>query len=161
MIFHEPKWKAEFIERAIASHSSKHIASSHLYKTPELMVSTFMRVDMPVIPELDQYTYILYTDTDVYFRWDVRSCVRWWVALEVQLSPCCGGVRRSVASALDKTLILLPPTLPLSPSFSLTTGSPSPSTASHCLSRPPSQCLTKCGSSSHTTRASCWPTCRR
>ncbi len=41
---------------------------SHLFKNPDMLVSTFQRVDLPVVPILDQYTYVLYTDADVYFR---------------------------------------------------------------------------------------------
>ena len=41
---------------------------SHLFKTPDMLVATFQRVDLPVVPILDQYTYVLYTDADVYFR---------------------------------------------------------------------------------------------
>ncbi len=44
------------------------MAHSHLYKTPDALVSTFQRVDLPLVPLLDQYTYVLYTDADVYFR---------------------------------------------------------------------------------------------
>jgi hypothetical protein len=68
VITHEAVWRDEFIAKAKAAGATKNVRHSHLYATPETMVSTFMRVDLPVIPELDQYTYILYTDTDVYFR---------------------------------------------------------------------------------------------
>ena len=45
-------------------------------------MSTFQRVDLPVVPILDQYTYVLYTDADVYFRRpinldDFGECWHW------------------------------------------------------------------------------------
>lgn len=44
------------------------VVHSHLYSTSKALVSTFQRVELPIIPALDQYRYVLYSDTDVFFR---------------------------------------------------------------------------------------------
>ncbi|KXZ42749.1 hypothetical protein GPECTOR_120g416 [Gonium pectorale] len=66
IIRHEPKWRSQLL--AVAGKAQNNVHHSHLYKTPDTLVSTFQRVDLPVVPVLDQYTYVLYTDADVYFR---------------------------------------------------------------------------------------------
>ncbi|KAG2452983.1 hypothetical protein HYH02_002320 [Chlamydomonas schloesseri] len=67
MIRHVPTWRQELIKKAQA-RMKDNLQHSHLYKNPDMLVSTFQRVDLPVVPILDQYTYVLYTDADVYFR---------------------------------------------------------------------------------------------
>ncbi|KAF5827655.1 hypothetical protein DUNSADRAFT_311 [Dunaliella salina] len=41
---------------------------SHLYANPDMLVSTFQRMDLPLVEEISQYNYVLFTDADVYFR---------------------------------------------------------------------------------------------
>ncbi len=53
---------------AVFADPQDNVQHSHLFKNPDMLVSTFQRVDLPVVPILDQYTYVLYTDCDVYFR---------------------------------------------------------------------------------------------
>lgn len=36
-------------------------AFSHLYANTDSMVSTFLRIDIPKLEELDQYNYVLFT----------------------------------------------------------------------------------------------------
>ncbi|GFR46701.1 hypothetical protein Agub_g8320 [Astrephomene gubernaculifera] len=67
MIRHVPTWRQELLQKAQA-RMKENLQHSHLYKNPDALVSTFQRVDLPVVPILDQYTYVLYTDADVYFR---------------------------------------------------------------------------------------------
>ncbi|KAG2482987.1 hypothetical protein HYH03_018113 [Edaphochlamys debaryana] len=67
LIRHVPTWRQELIQKAQA-RMKENVQHSHLYKNPDMLVSTFQRVDLPVVPILDQYTYVLYTDADVYFR---------------------------------------------------------------------------------------------
>ncbi|KAG2487834.1 hypothetical protein HYH03_013551 [Edaphochlamys debaryana] len=67
LIVHVPTWRQELIAKAQA-RMKDNVQHSHLFKNPDMLVSTFQRVDLPVVPILDQYTYVLYTDADVYFR---------------------------------------------------------------------------------------------
>ncbi|GLC41858.1 hypothetical protein PLESTM_001258700 [Pleodorina starrii] len=67
LIRHVPSWREELLKKA-QSRMKDNVQHSHLYKNPDMLVSTFQRVDLPVVPILDQYTYVLYTDADVYFR---------------------------------------------------------------------------------------------
>ncbi len=34
---------------------------SHLYRTDGALVGAFQRIDIPILPELDQYNYVLFT----------------------------------------------------------------------------------------------------
>ncbi|KAG2483042.1 hypothetical protein HYH03_018071 [Edaphochlamys debaryana] len=71
IIRHEPTWRQALIDAA-GRKASENVRHSHLFKTPDMLVSTFQRVDLPVVPTLDQYTYVLYTDADVFFRRPIR-----------------------------------------------------------------------------------------
>ena len=71
LIHHQPAWRDKLLQlinsqlQVIAGNKDKY---SHLYASPDTIVSTFQRVDLPMVSVLDQYTYVLYTDSDVYFR---------------------------------------------------------------------------------------------
>ena len=71
LIHHQPAWRDKLLElinsqsQVIAGNKEKY---SHLYASPDTIVSTFQRVDLPLVQVLDQYSYVLYTDSDVYFR---------------------------------------------------------------------------------------------
>jgi len=67
MIHHEPKWKAKLV-KAARSALSRNLGYSHLYANPDMLVSTFQRMDLPLVEEISQYNYVLFTDADVYFR---------------------------------------------------------------------------------------------
>eukprot|EP00198_Chlamydomonas_reinhardtii_P010596 XP_001699933.1 predicted protein [Chlamydomonas reinhardtii] len=67
LISHTPAWTEQLLALAKAK-AKDNVHHSHLFKTPDMLVATFQRVDLPVVPILDQYTYVLYTDADVYFR---------------------------------------------------------------------------------------------
>ncbi|KAG2430860.1 hypothetical protein HXX76_009834 [Chlamydomonas incerta] len=71
VIAHEPAWREQLLALA-GRKAQNNVAHSHLYKTPDSLVSTFQRVDLPVVPVLDQYSYVLYTDADVFFRRPIR-----------------------------------------------------------------------------------------
>ena len=34
---------------------------SHLFHTDEGVLGTFLRIDLPILPEMAQFTYVLYT----------------------------------------------------------------------------------------------------
>ena len=43
---------------------------SHLYRTDGALVGAFQRIDIPILPELDQYSYVLFTGKPgVHSRW--------------------------------------------------------------------------------------------
>ncbi|MEW5310172.1 MAG: hypothetical protein WDW38_001993 [Sanguina aurantia] len=67
LISHTMSWKQALMDKA-KERMTENIVHSHLYRSPDMLVSTFQRVDLPIIPVLDQYQYILYTDADVFFR---------------------------------------------------------------------------------------------
>ena len=64
LLVRPPKWKNKFLSMV----SKDNVEHSHLYKNPEMAVGTWQRIDIPILPELEQYEYILFTDADVYFR---------------------------------------------------------------------------------------------
>eukprot|EP01025_Chloroclados_australasicus_P014984 TRINITY_DN170_c1_g2_i1.p1 TRINITY_DN170_c1_g2~~TRINITY_DN170_c1_g2_i1.p1 ORF type:complete len:690 (-),score=36.56 TRINITY_DN170_c1_g2_i1:2016-4085(-) len=67
LIQHEPLWMSHLVMKNTKAkeYKDKH---SHLYGTPEGIIGTFLRIDIPVLSELSQYPFVLYTDTDIYFR---------------------------------------------------------------------------------------------
>ncbi|KAG2436256.1 hypothetical protein HXX76_006567 [Chlamydomonas incerta] len=67
LISHTPAWTDQLLALARAK-AKENVHHSHLFKTPDMLIATFQRVDLPVVPILDQYTYVLYTDADVFFR---------------------------------------------------------------------------------------------
>ncbi|KXZ50966.1 hypothetical protein GPECTOR_14g21 [Gonium pectorale] len=71
LISHTPAWRDTLLAKA-RTKAKENVAHSHLYKTPDMLVSTFQRVDLPVVHELEQYTYVLYTDADVFFRRPIK-----------------------------------------------------------------------------------------
>jgi hypothetical protein len=70
MIQHTPKWKDALIRESrtgnLTPEDKKHL--SHLYKNTGALVGAYLRIDIPKLPQLDQYNYVLFTDCDVYFR---------------------------------------------------------------------------------------------
>lgn len=69
VIYHSPLWTEQLIN--LAMQDSDQHSSSHNYKTNLSLTSTFQRIDLPITDALRQYTYVLYTDTDVYFRQEI------------------------------------------------------------------------------------------
>jgi len=69
---HRPTWEARLLE---ILHNSSESAQkrSHLYAFPEMVLGTFFRLDVAVLPELLQFEHILYTDTDVLFNGDITE----------------------------------------------------------------------------------------
>ena len=67
MISASPKWADRLVAVLNASHVSN-IAHSHLYANADMQIGTWQRIDVPILPILNQYEYILFTDADVYFR---------------------------------------------------------------------------------------------
>lgn len=64
VIHHEPKWKDQLLSLAQIGN----VGASHLFMSNASIVGTWQRIDLPLIPWLDQYTYVLFTDTDIVFR---------------------------------------------------------------------------------------------
>ena len=63
VIEHRPAW-TEFIAAAARS-ANLHVASSTNFFDPRMMLSTFLRIDIPILGFVDEY--ILYADADVLF----------------------------------------------------------------------------------------------
>jgi hypothetical protein len=51
-----------------AQDKGSNMKHSHLYASTEMQIGTWQRIDIPKLPELQQYDYVLFTDADVYFR---------------------------------------------------------------------------------------------
>eukprot|EP01025_Chloroclados_australasicus_P054071 TRINITY_DN6405_c0_g1_i1.p1 TRINITY_DN6405_c0_g1~~TRINITY_DN6405_c0_g1_i1.p1 ORF type:complete len:769 (-),score=34.50 TRINITY_DN6405_c0_g1_i1:335-2494(-) len=67
IIVHRPSWIIKLAESNTKSVNYSQV-HSHLYSNTEGIVGTFQRIDIPILPELMQYDFVLYTDTDVFFR---------------------------------------------------------------------------------------------
>jgi len=67
LLRHEPEWRERLVAVA-RSHMKENTQYSPLYTSADMLVSTFQRIDIARTPVLDQYSYVLYTDADVYFR---------------------------------------------------------------------------------------------
>ena len=65
MIHAEPKWTDKLIE---GMKKGDNLAFSHLYADPKMQIGTWQRIDIPILPELSEWEYVLFTDSDVYFR---------------------------------------------------------------------------------------------
>eukprot|EP01025_Chloroclados_australasicus_P014880 TRINITY_DN1703_c2_g1_i1.p1 TRINITY_DN1703_c2_g1~~TRINITY_DN1703_c2_g1_i1.p1 ORF type:complete len:656 (-),score=37.40 TRINITY_DN1703_c2_g1_i1:1651-3618(-) len=67
LIHQKPLWMSQLvIQNTLAiSNTGEH---GNLFDTPEALVTNFLRIDIPVLSQLSQYAFVLYTDTDVYFR---------------------------------------------------------------------------------------------
>lgn len=61
----EPKWAKRLLE---GLKKADNLAHSHLYADPQMQIGTWQRIDIPILPELSQWEYVLFTDADVYFR---------------------------------------------------------------------------------------------
>ena len=67
VIFAIPTWIDQMVTLLKASNGSN-IEHSHLYANVNMQIGTWQRIDIPILSELSQYEYVLFTDADVYFR---------------------------------------------------------------------------------------------
>ena len=72
IITRDPAWADDFARIAVAGrdNNAKH---SHLYASREAIVGTWQRIDIPLLPELRPFDYMLFTDADVIFRRRVNA----------------------------------------------------------------------------------------
>jgi hypothetical protein len=69
---HKPMWEPRLLEiQKLSTESAR--KASHLYSFPEMVLGTFFRLDIAVLPELLQFEHVLYTDTDVLFYKDITD----------------------------------------------------------------------------------------
>ena len=67
-IIHEsPKW-ADRMRAMLTASQTSNIEHSHLYANADMQIGTWQRIDIPVLPVLSQYEYILFSDADIFFR---------------------------------------------------------------------------------------------
>ncbi|KAI7840392.1 hypothetical protein COHA_005893 [Chlorella ohadii] len=71
IIEHEPAWGDE-VAREAARNKEANLASSHLYSSAGRVVGAFQRIDIPILPQLLQFEFVLFTDCDVYFRQHIK-----------------------------------------------------------------------------------------
>ena len=71
VLLHEPEWIDDLWEAA-EKHRSHNNKLSHLYDKKLSIQSTFARIDMPLFKELSEYSYVIYTDNDIYFRGPIQ-----------------------------------------------------------------------------------------
>ena len=67
IITRDPAWADDLakIARTTGEGNDKH---SHLYASRAGIIGTWQRIDIPLLPELRPYDYVLFTDADVVFR---------------------------------------------------------------------------------------------
>lgn len=63
VMVNDVKWA----DRMYKKPKSKYSHFSHLYSSPDLMIGTLQRIDVPMQKQLLQYNYVFYTDADVMF----------------------------------------------------------------------------------------------
>ena len=66
MIVRNPAWVG-FLEKRL-NDTAKNVQHSHLYANNSMAVGTWQRMDVPLLPQLSEYEYILFTDSDIFFR---------------------------------------------------------------------------------------------
>lgn len=52
----------------VKENREEHAKTSHLYDTDEAVLGTWQRIDIPIIKELAEHEFVLFTDCDIYFR---------------------------------------------------------------------------------------------
>ena len=79
VIKHTPSWQDKlwnavksWIERQKNPKQPSSSRTTQQLYGKEAILGTFQRVDIPILDELKSFEYVLYTDTDVYFRGPVR-----------------------------------------------------------------------------------------
>ena len=65
VIRHNPAWRHLLIAKLDLKNNEVH---SHLFKSAKMQLGTWQRIDIPVLPQLSQYEYVLFSDADVFFR---------------------------------------------------------------------------------------------
>ena len=67
LIHSTPQW-LDRLGAVLEASNVSNTAHSHLYANADMQTGTFQRIDIPIMPVLEQYEYALFTDVDVYFR---------------------------------------------------------------------------------------------
>jgi hypothetical protein len=67
VISSEPDWVDELWHKA-SVHAEENAKISPIFRSREALAANFHLIDLPVIPELDQYVYILVTEPEVFFH---------------------------------------------------------------------------------------------
>jgi hypothetical protein len=67
VIPHDPAWRDALVAR-VRGHAAANLRESHLFASEDSIVGTWQRIDLPLVPWIDQFNYVLFTDTDVLFR---------------------------------------------------------------------------------------------
>ena len=86
IVYHRPLWDTDLLDGLRASTSAEK-KQSHLYADADMVLSTYFRLDIPIVPEIYQFEHVLYTDTDVYFRKDITNLqgVGWRLPDSIQM----------------------------------------------------------------------------
>eukprot|EP00798_Chlamydomonas_sp_ICE-L_P023584 gene23584-9112_t len=70
-IFHRPTWAEDLWGKAQINKHRSHLNLSEeesIYSSFSSLQNDFIRMDLPVLPELEQFIYVLYTQPDVFFQ---------------------------------------------------------------------------------------------
>ena len=86
VLYHRPAWDKELLS-GLRQSSEAEKRRSHLYENEDMVLSTFFRLDIPILAEISQFEHILYTDTDVYFRKDITNLqgIGWRLPSSIQM----------------------------------------------------------------------------
>lgn len=67
IISHQPAWADDLWHKA-EPMSAQNSQINPMFKSKDLLVDNFKRMDIPILPELEEFIYVLYTEPDVYFH---------------------------------------------------------------------------------------------
>lgn len=57
---HKPAWRSALLEEA-QRHREENMVRSHLYASDDAIFGTWQRIDIPLLPQLAQFNYVLFT----------------------------------------------------------------------------------------------------
>jgi len=67
VIPHQPAWREALVAR-VRGHAAANLNQSHLFASDSAVVGTWQRIDLPLVPWIDKYTHVLFTDVDILFN---------------------------------------------------------------------------------------------
>ncbi|GAB4815033.1 hypothetical protein N2152v2_002079 [Parachlorella kessleri] len=66
VVMHVPQWLPDM--QRVFPVAKSNVGWSPLYKSFESLFGTFQRIDVPIVAELEEFNYVLFTDADVVFE---------------------------------------------------------------------------------------------
>lgn len=107
IIKHDPLWANDLAR--LASKPYENMTQGHVYADTRRVVGTFLRIDIPILAELTQYDYLLFTDVGEVLLVVVNLSTSFPLYSSIWLSPVTsiGNVNRSIDIAQHKIRTLV------------------------------------------------------